>query len=216
MVESDNHGFIPSSPRRDASPKSLSSYTVKQLFHLQPVNQSIVAIGWVRKTKVTNTGTIFEIEDGTGQISCSFFPSGSFEEEQAGQIEISNFLKLFGTLRTFDQEPSVSVSFLEKIVDYNFITYHFLNVIQQHMFRNRELKRTITTKKNVLINQGNCQEDVLSCFRNNQDDKGLDLHLVINMLQDRYQESEVRECVNQLLDDCFLFSVDGECYKTVD
>lgn len=216
MPESDNHGFIPSSPRRENAPKSLTSYTLKLLNATQPTNQSVLIFGWVREMKSTNTGTIFEIDDGTGKISCSFFPSGVFEEEQAGLIESNNLLKIIGTLRTFDNEPSVSVNSLEKITNFSYVTFHLLSVLQQHKYKNRELKRSTATEKKVSTSNSGLREDVLLCFKNNQDENGLHIDLVIKMLSDKYKEDDVRDSVNQLLDDCFLFSVDGDSYKTVD
>lgn len=216
MPESDNHGFIPSSPRRDTAPKSLTAYTIKLLNATQPINQSISIFGWVRETKNTNTGTIFELNDGTSKISCSFFPSGSFEEEMAGYIERNSLLKIIGTLRTFDNEPSVSVNSLEKITEYSYLTYHFLNVLQQHKYKNKELKRSSFTEKKTSVTGSSIRDDVLNCFKNNQDEGGLHLDLVVDMLSKKYKEDDLRNTVNNLLDDCFLFSVDGDNYKTVD
>ncbi|KRH92304.1 Single-stranded DNA-binding replication protein A (RPA), medium (30 kD) subunit [Pseudoloma neurophilia] len=218
MPESDNHGFIPSSPRRDTAPKSLSAYTLKLLNSQQPINQSVVVVGWVRETKQTNTGVIFQINDGTSQISCSFFPSGPFEEELLNNIEKNNLLKITGTLRTFDNEPSLSVNSIERISDFSYLTYHFLNCILQYKYKIGELKRTTYENKKTSVQStgNNLREDVLLCFRNNQDENGLHLDLVINMLSEKYKEDEIRNMVNNLLDDCFLFSVDGDNYKTVD
>ncbi|ELQ75949.1 Single-stranded DNA-binding replication protein A (RPA), medium (30 kD) subunit [Trachipleistophora hominis] len=226
MPLSDNQGFIPSSPKPDYTPKSLRTLSIKQLKSLPtdtPTHtidnttlSTICVAGWVRSTRQAQSGTIFLLDDGTAMINASFWPNGLFEEEQAGLIEPSNFLRVIGNVRVYDGDISVSVSFLTKIDDFNYVSYHFLNVLQQHLYCRRELKRD--TRKNVEkgMKTGTLQEDVLMCYRNNQDEKGLHVDLVVKMLQGKYKEQDVREMVNSLLDDCYLFSVDGMCYKTVD
>lgn len=216
MPESDNHGFIPSSPRRDTAPKTLTPFTIKLLLNTLPTNQTVLVLGWVKTIKNTNTGTIFEIDDGTGKVSCSFFPSGIYEEEMSTLIEKDNFLKVIGTLRSFDNEPSVSVNSVEEITDFSYLNFHLLNVLQQHKYKNRELRRSAQSESKPASKSSNIRDDVLLCYRNNQDDNGLHIDLVINMLSGKYKEDSIREEINHLLDDCFLFSVDGECYKTVE
>jgi replication factor A2 len=224
----DQHegGFIQSSPKREFTGiKTLRSFSIKQLngFELEEGSSvhridtaevtNIQVIGWVKSTKVTHAGSIFVVEDGTGSIDCSFWSNGAYEEEQSGYIEEGNLLKINGSIRMFNNRKSISVSHIMLVEDPNYITYHFLGCIHQHLFYTSELKREEVPRESG-ARLSRIQEDILECYRRNQDEHGLNINVVIKMMSSRYPEGEIRESIEMLLNDCHLYIVDGQEYKT--
>lgn len=222
-MEEYEGGFIQSSPKREfTGVRTLRSLTITQINKIETEDSStiykvdnaevtnIVFIGWVRETKQTQTSTIFTAEDSTGSIRCTFWANSLVEEEQAGLIAVSNLLKLVGSLRLYEGKKSIHVAYLTVLEDYNYITFHFLNCMYQHLYHNNRLKSDVAkdTKMPKIL------DDVLECFRSNQDENGLHMDIVVKMLSNRYQEKDLKEAVETLLNDCHLFSVEGQEYKT--
>jgi replication factor A2 len=224
----DQHegGFIQSSPKREfTGVRTLRSFSIKQLneYELDEGSSlhridtaevtSIQVIGWVRSTKTTHAGSVFVVEDGTGSIDCSFWSNGAYEEEQSGYIEEGNLLRVDGAIRTFNGKKSIAASHVMLIDDPNYITYHFLSCIHQHLFYTNRLRREEIPREGS-ARLSRIQEDILECYRRNQDENGLDINVVVKMLRPRYPEEEVRENIETLLNDCHLYIVDGLEYKT--
>lgn len=227
----EDGGFIQSSQNSDGVKKNftgiktLRSFTIKQLniYDFDEVSSvhyideievtNIQVIGWVKSTSITSTGSIFEIEDGTGSIQCSFWPNGVYEEEQSGYIEEGNLLKINGSMKIFNKKKSIAVAHISTINNSNFITYHFLNCLYQHLYNTNKLQREeIKVNKNTSLNK--LQEDIINCFKNNQDDNGMHINLVVNMLGNKYSENDIKENVEILVRDCHLYNVDEGEYKT--
>nr|AGE95714.1 replication factor a protein 2 32kDa subunit [Encephalitozoon cuniculi] len=218
-------GYIQSSPKRELlGVKTLRTLTIKQIgscdfdetssTHLVDSAEvtNVQIIGWVVSSKTSATGSMFVLEDGTGSVDCTFWPGNSYEEEQCKVLEEQNLLKVNGSLRTFNGKRSVSASHLSAVEDSNFVTYHFLSCIYQHLFYTRQLQREEVKNDGAKLDR--IQEDILECYRRNQDENGLHINVVIKMLSSKYSESEVRENIDVLLRDCHLYSVDGLEYKT--
>eukprot|EP00866_Antonospora_locustae_P001624 jgi/Antlo1/1624/1836 len=222
-MEEYEGGFIQSSPKREfTGVRTLRNLTVAQINKIETEDSStiykidnaevtnIVFIGWVRESKQTQTGTIFTVEDGTGSARCTFWPNSLVEEEQAGFIAVGNLLRLVGSLRLYDGKKSIHTTHLSVVEDYNYISFHFLSCVQQHLhYTNRLRGGTMKEEKMSRI-----LEDVLECFRCNQDENGLHVDIVVRMLSNKYQEKDVKAAVDTLLNDCHLFSVEGQEYKT--
>lgn len=218
-------GYIQSSPRRELlGVKTLRALTIKQIngcdfdevssTHLIDSAEvtNVQAIGWVVSSKTSATGSVFILEDGTGRTDCTFWPNNPYEEELCRALEEGNLLRVNGSLRTFNGKRNISVSHLSKVEDPNLITYHFLNCIHQHLFYTRQLQREEVKPDGARLER--IQEDILECYRKNQDENGLHINVVIKMLSSKYPENEIRENIDALLRDCHLYSVDGLEYKT--
>ena len=225
-MDREDGGYIHSSPRKEfLGIKTLRSFTMKQIsscdfdeasstHHIDSAEvTNIQAIGWVTSSKSSATGSVFTLQDGTGKVDCSFWPNSSYEEDQCRLLQEGILLKVNGSLRTFSSKRSISVSNLSEVKNPNFIIYHFLNCIHQHLFYTRQLHR-----EEVVRNEGmkmeKIQEDILECYRKNQDENGLHINVVIKMLSSKYSENSIKENIDALLRDCHLYSVDGMEYRT--
>ncbi|KAK1349047.1 Replication factor A protein 2 [Hamiltosporidium tvaerminnensis] len=226
----DDGGYIHSSPKREVSSslRTIRSFTIKQILN-SPVEEpstdyriddvevtNLQIMGFVRSTRVNTTGTIFNVEDTTGSIECAFWPRGLFEEETVGLIEPPNLLKVVGSIRVFNGVKTIGASFISKIDDTNFFIKHFVECIFQHMFYLKTLKLTKNVKKSENKSFAKIKEDIINCYRSNQDERGIHVDIVVGMLKDKYPEQEVRENIEALLNDCHLYSVEGLEYHTTE
>lgn len=219
-------GYIQSSPKRDFTGiKTLRSFTIKQINEndfdetssIHRIDSAeatnIQIIGWVVSARASSTGSVFVLEDGTGRVDCTFWPNSSYEEEQCKLLEEGRLLKINGSLRMFNNKKSVSTAHIAPINDPNFIVYHFLACVHQHLFYTGRLQPEETrTRKDGRLPR--IQEEILECYRKNQDENGLHINVVVKMLSSRYPEHDIRENIDALLRDCHLYSVDGLEYRT--
>lgn len=219
-------GYIHSSPKREFTGiKTLRSLTIKQINEYSFDETSSVhridsaeatniqILGWVVSAKASTTGSVFVLEDGTGRVDCTFWPNSPREEEQCRLLEEGVLLKINGSLRMFNNRKSVSTSHLSSLEDSNFVIYHFLNCIYQHLFYTKQLHRE-EIKSEGGARLAKIQEDVLECYKRNQDENGLHVDIVVKMLSSKYPEDEIRRNIDILLHDCHLYSVDGLEYRT--
>ncbi|KCZ75944.1 hypothetical protein H311_03066 [Anncaliia algerae PRA109] len=216
-------GFIQSSPKREfLNIKTLRNLTISQINAVETLDNSaqfkldsaeitnIVIIGWVRDIKKVQTGVVFTIDDGTDFLKCTFWSHSSVEEEQTAFINIGNFLKLIGSIRIYEGKKSFHCSYIQQIEDSNYLTYHYINCIYQHLYFSNRLK-----KESKKINKmPKILEDVLNCIKNNQDEGGLNINIIVRMMESKYPSDAIKDAIKTLLNDCHIHSVGGEDYRT--
>lgn len=218
-------GFLQSSQKHDYTGiKTLRSLTNKQLAGISSDDSSSIllvdrnevsnvqACGYVLSTKKISTGYIFELDDTTGKIECAFWTHGSFEEIAAEQIVENALLRVVGSIKIFAGKKTLNVSSITA-VSANTLVYHLTDCLYQHLFFTNKLAR-FEEKRQSIPGFTKIQSDILDVYKNNQDDEGLGIDIVISMLRDKYKEPEIRNTVESLLNNCHLYSVDGNSYKT--
>lgn len=216
-------GYIQSSPKREfTSGKTLRSLTVSQINSVESAEGSalfkldsseisnVTVVGWVRDIKKVNSGVIFEIDDGTGFLKCTFWSNGPLDEEQIGLIGGGSFLKLTGKISLYETKKSFQTTSVQQIDDPNYLTYHFISCIFQHYYHSNKLKKE--NKKSTKMPK--VLEDVLNCIKGNQDDGGLNINIIVRMMDGKYPAESVKDAVRTLLNDCHIHSVGGEDYRT--
>ncbi|KAG0441940.1 Replication protein A 32 kDa subunit A [Dictyocoela muelleri] len=200
-------GFIHSSPPKpNLGTKTITPIYGKQLnaihrkedsslFSLGDRDISMVEIaGFVSSLKKTNSGSVFVLDDGTGELSCTFWPTGLVEEQQSGLIEPRNIIRCVGSLRTFNEKISILVSYVQ-LIDFNELMYHLIK------------------SYSIVKRPKDMKEEILNCFRHNQDEKGLHVDIVVKMMK-KYSEDDVRKAIEELIEDCHLYSVSGDELRT--
>lgn len=214
-------GYIQSSPKKEYTGiKTIRSLTIKQLLSSeQQEGSSIIyinnielntfkTIGWVSNVKATSSGKSFLLEDSTGIIDCMMWCNKTYEEYLLTLIEDGSFIKINGILKEFGNKKSIQVTFLYVIEDYNELTYHFSNVLQEYLFYT---KKEITNKNDM----NKIHKDLIECVRNYSDENsGVSVDLIIKCLKNIYDEKMVREGMDFLVDNCYLI-LENECYKVV-
>lgn len=217
-------GFIPSSVKHDytgiktircLTNKQINSTTIDESTSLLIIDNfevsNVQLCGYVVSFKKISTGYIFEIDDTTGKLECAFWTNGTFEEITAEQIKENALLKLAGSIKTFAGKKTLNVSSIVTVQTDSLI-FHLTNCLYQHLYFTNKLERKEEKKVNNALPR--MQMDILDVYKNNQDDNGLDLDVVVSMLRGKYSENEIRNNIESLLSNCHLYSVDGSCYKT--
>lgn len=224
-MEEFEGGFLASSQKHEHTGiKTLRCLTAKQLHAISTEDASSVLLvdrfevsnvqvcGHVSSLKKTSTGYVFELDDTTGVIDCAFWINGSYDEVAAEQIGENNLLKATGSIKVFASKKTLSVSNISPITA-NCLVYHLTSCLYQHLFFSNKLERAEEKRSNG-ASLSRIQDDILGVYRNNQDNDGLDIEVVVAMLRDKYSDSEIRANIESLLSNCHLYSVDGTSYKT--
>lgn len=225
-MEDYEGGFHSSAPKREYTGiKTLRSLTAKQIYNLDAgENSSIYLIdnaevsniqlcGYITSIKRTSAGTSFSLDDTTAVAECTFWANSGYDEIVSERILEGNLVKVIGSLKVFANKKNISCSSIV-IVNTDIFIYHLTSALYQHLYYNNKLDRSDVIKKSGNATMNKMQNDILSVYRSNQDDNGLDIDVVVNMLQGKYSANEIRETIDNLLTDCHLYSVDGTSYKT--
>lgn len=223
-MEEFEGGFLQSSQKHEYTGiKTFRSLTNKQISSISTEDSSSILLvdrfevtnvqicGFVASSKKISTGLIFEIDDTTGKIECAFWTNGTFEELAAEQIKEGALLKLTGSIKIFANKKTMNVSTINT-VENNVLTHHLTNCLYQHLYFTNKLERREEKRQSIGFTR--IQSDILEVYKNNQDSDGLEIEVVVAMLRDKYIESDIRNNIEGLLNNCHLYSVDGTSYKT--
>jgi len=79
------------------------------------------------------TWVSYDISDHTGTISVRQWVEGSSEEEEGNTIEQDSYVRVMGTLKTFNGKRNINCMAIHLIKDFNELVYHDLEVIYVHL-----------------------------------------------------------------------------------
>lgn len=221
-MENLEGGFNDSISRQEYSGvKTLRMLTAKQLAGLEVDESSsihridgaevtnVVVVGHVTTIKNNTAGTMFTLYDTTGFVDVAFWANGAYDEMVLARVAENALLKVTGSVRVFAGKKTVSSSSIS-VVDTNYLVYH----LTAAAYQSAVLRRIVDAPAPPQSPASTINADVLQTYRNNQDDNGLELDLVISMLKSKYAAPDVRDAIESLLTDCHLYSVDGTHYHT--
>lgn len=224
-MEEYEGGFLQSSPKHEyTGVKTIRNLTAKQIQSYESTDSStsihiidqaevstVQVCGYVTAKKTTSAGIIFEINDTTATTECVFWANGSFDEIVSERIQENSLLLITGSLKVFNHKKTINCSCI-RIVNSNYLIFHLVNALYQHLFFNNCIPRETIKEKSTGMPR--IHNDILEVYRNNQDEDGLEINTVVSMLKDKYKENDIRASIEQLLSDCHLYSVEGTCYRT--
>lgn len=204
--------------------KTIRNLTAKQIADM-PVEDSttirlidrtevsnIAACGYVSELKTTSAGVSFRLFDTTAEIDCAFWTNTAYEENTAGMLRNGTCIKAIGSIKTFNGKKSINVaSFIE--IKTNLLIYHLAAALYQHLYHTKKIGNTTGTNQTGGLTE--IQRDIMEIFRNNQgEEDGLDIEVVVKMLNGKYNEKEVKEGIEELLADCHIYWVSDTAYRT--
>ncbi|KAI5172372.1 replication factor A2 [Pancytospora epiphaga] len=224
-------GYQDYAPRQEyTGAKTLRAFSAKQIKNL-PVDDStsilridnseisnVIIVGYVASSRTNSAGIVFTLFDTTAIIECTCWANSQQDEQTSEHIRDGNLLKVIGSIKTFNSKKSVSVSSVMP-VSTKYLLYHLTNVIYQSLYYQHRIQiqqpaRSSHSAGNKSVTGSAINDDVMETYRNNQDDNGLNLNLVISMLQGKYSEAQIREANENLLINCHIYSVDQNNYRT--
>lgn len=222
-MEDFDGGFLQSSQKRDyREAESLRRLTARQVREIEGDGNSVLftvdraavltiqLCGFVTSTKKISAGTIFELEDTTGQVECLAWPA-TLIGSLADLIQEGRMLRVTGQVKVFANRKTVNVSGMCS-AEGNDLLEHLTGSLYEHLFFTNRLKRE--EERHLKSEFSPIQRDVLEVYKNNQDENGLETEVVVAILRDKYSEKDVKNTIEGLLGGCHLHSVDGSCYKT--
>jgi len=204
-------------------------------------------VGNVLNVDEQSTFTKYDIEDSTGVVEVKLWLDAGDDDamsERRSQCREGAYVRVIGTVRSFQNTLHVVSHDVRPVEDHNQITHHFLEAIFQHCQRTKappvvqgggswsqagapaqsnQLKSSIALEDNAGGASNDCnamQNEVLSFFNQNDspddDGTGLSLDVVAASLQQKgIQERDVRSAVEYLANEGHLYStIDDNHYKS--
>ncbi|KAJ3450195.1 replication protein a-related [Anaeramoeba flamelloides] len=171
----------------------------KKLFRL-----TIIAI--LTKVEVANSSINCEITDGTGSMGVKYFMTSlgqENKEKQLQKLQIGKYVRILGTMKTFNKERKVYIRNISPITDHNEITHHFLNVIKVHFHSLSQQQQQQQQQQNPYfsqennMNQNNQFTEQQQFYQNQQPQTGMNQTSQIQQNQNQVQQQDQQQQLYQ-------------------
>ncbi|KAN0064808.1 Replication factor A protein 2 [Thecaphora frezii] len=92
----------------------------------------------VRNVARNATNVSYSMEDGTGQIEVrQWLDSSSDDSQKAAEIDQNMYVRVLGTIKSFQNRRSVSAGHMRLIEDFNEVMFHKLDAVYAHLYLTR-------------------------------------------------------------------------------
>lgn len=133
---------------RGQQTQTLRAVTVKQLvqnisatdddsFTVDGIELSnVTVVGKITKVQNTATHMSLNVHDGTGEVEIMQWNSSDDVDYSAGnrgELQRNVYVRVYGHVRSFEKKKNIHAYKIRVIQDFNEVTYHFLQVIFQHL-----------------------------------------------------------------------------------
>jgi len=169
-------------------------------------------------TLATNTNLV--VEDGTGSIEVRVW----LEPEEQPPWTLGSYVRIFGSLRSFNNKRNVVGFKVYSITDFNEITHHLLETIYIHLYHTKgqaaprgggnqpstfanPFQNTVQPHQPQMYGTDSLKEAVMAVISASQSSQGIDIRSICSAVN--RSEAEVRNTVEFL-------SSEGHVYSTID
>ncbi|KAI1318102.1 replication factor A protein 2 [Mortierella claussenii] len=121
----------------------------------------VTFIAVVRSRNSTSTSIGYHLEDGTGSIEGRKFMGQDEDPSQFGDILENSYVRIFGSLREYQQKITVNIFGIRLLTDMNELTHHNLEVMLCHVSATRSktmggqnAAMSSTSYNNISANRG--------------------------------------------------------------
>eukprot|EP00455_Lapot_gusevi_P035842 TRINITY_DN3972_c0_g1_i1.p1 TRINITY_DN3972_c0_g1~~TRINITY_DN3972_c0_g1_i1.p1 ORF type:complete len:296 (+),score=68.60 TRINITY_DN3972_c0_g1_i1:80-967(+) len=257
-------GGSPSGKYKSNRTSSVLPVTIKQILSAQasPNDDNVYRIDGKEFAFATFIGMIFSVvegdsycmytvDDGTGQIDVRLWSTGANSEQdfsanqaKRSQLREGIYVRVFATVRLYQNKPMLNAQEIQPLVDFNELTYHYLEAIKYHLLNTRGAAQgsaplhpghaggwnphagsgSMADGGQWAQNQGNyggnfsqLQQQVLAVFeRDTESEQGISIDTVCNQLP-RFPRSEIEKTVRWLSEEGHLFpTIDDFHFKRID
>lgn len=168
----------------------------------------ISVIGSIRQLKETDSGIEYIAEDGTGTMSMFGYNNGKFNFVP---FEIGTWIKAWGTWKTMGDRRTFSLSCIRPMEDFNDITLHFLQAIQQSCSLKRDKSNAAPlmaegVKDDEMDNFSPIQKSVFGIFKRCTQDQGVHKGSVVRSLSAQYSPHQIEETIDSLVKEGLIFN----------
>ncbi|PWZ02361.1 replication protein A, subunit RPA32 [Testicularia cyperi] len=95
----------------------------------------------VRNISRNATNVAYSVEDGTGQIEVrQWLDSSGDDTQKASEIRQNVYVRVLGTLKSFQNRKSISSGHMRPVVDYNEVMFHRLEAVHSHLQHTKGIK----------------------------------------------------------------------------
>ncbi|KAI8977384.1 hypothetical protein BDF20DRAFT_942027 [Mycotypha africana] len=222
---SDNKNGSGGYARRPLGDQTLRPLTIKQIKNVSVVHDNVCRIDGADVTQITFIGVIrgiqdlqtynvYNIEDGTGVVECKKWIEQNESELEADarrELVLDTYVRVYGRINSFNGRISVVVHNMRPIVDFNEISYHFLDAIETHLLLTRP-----NGPNSMLIDQTNdnkassIEDDITKTLKAFEDyPDGATIDQICHKLDGLYTQDKIRETLDNMI-------IDGAAYNTTD
>ncbi|KAK8791979.1 hypothetical protein WA158_005356 [Blastocystis sp. Blastoise] len=204
---------------------------------------TITLVASVVECTSKTTNVVYLLEDGTGRIEAKkWAEEGSPEAALSSTIHEGSYVRVFGSIKSFNQLPFISVFEIHVIDSFNEVNHHILNVIANHLKRTRVQVEQPDAISNPSIapsfsvpatspygastmyasvassttTTNTVQELVLGLFKQEKEyyDGAVEVKAVVDHLKSQgITEAEIREAIQYLNDTGLIYQTDDDHYK---
>ncbi|KIS69230.1 uncharacterized protein UMAG_02579 [Mycosarcoma maydis] len=154
----------------------------------------------VRNISRNATNVAYSVEDGTGQIEVrQWLDSSSDDSSKASEIRNNVYVRVLGTLKSFQNRRSISSGHMRPVIDYNEVMFHRLEAVHAHLQATRgptasALKGATST---ALFNQaGGLESNDMNAYSGSKKQDVNDLYKNLGELPQQIMSIVTRESQN--------------------
>lgn len=179
--------------------------------------------------KQSTIGTTYTIEDGTSSIDAVIWTKKEGDSNATSVLSEGSWVKISGSLKSYNNKKSINCSSLTAIVDFNEVTFHFLSAVNAHLYYTKGplffkptqshqsygqpplAQQQYSSVPQNTFNSGfsPVQAAVFGVFRECNSMEGLNVHSVVRRLTGSFPEPQLRDAVRYLIEE-------GHLYSTID
>ncbi|EST05606.1 Replication protein A, C-terminal [Kalmanozyma brasiliensis GHG001] len=115
----------------------------------------------VRNISKNATNVAYSVEDGTGQIEVrQWLDSSGDDTNKASDIRQNVYVRVLGTLKSFQNRRSISAGHMRPVIDYNEVLFHRLEAVHSHLTLTRGAGASATNGASTTTNNNNQTSDI--------------------------------------------------------
>ncbi|CEP08379.1 hypothetical protein [Parasitella parasitica] len=178
----------------------------------------ITFVGVIRNIQELTTNYVYTVEDGTGAIDVRKWVEQSETPEEADArrtLLVDTYVRVNGRLNSYNNRISVVAHSMRPIVDFNEITYHFLDAIQTHFLFVKPGSSVHAPRNDAMQIDGpssvnNIRDRVSQAIKDyDNSPEGANIEKIFQKFQGMHTKSEIEDAIEFLMED-------GQCYSTID
>ncbi|KAK4767236.1 hypothetical protein SAY86_014986 [Trapa natans] len=154
--------FSNSSASKSRGTEGLVPVTVKQLseayqsgdeksnFQMDGADvTNVTLVGMVVQMVVKATDVSFSLDDGTGKVECRRWTNDSSDSKEMDSVQDGMYVRVIGHLRSSHGRKQIVAFAVRQVLNFDEITFHFIDCIHQHLQKSRSKSDTPTQTKPV-------------------------------------------------------------------
>ena len=191
---------------------------------------NLTLLGKVVKENVSATTQEYVIDDGTGSVQVKRWVDAE-DESAKSAAAVGQYVRVYGHVRVFQGVRSVIAFNLRPVTDFNEVTYHFLEAVycNSHNAQRADAKpaagagtayaapSSAPASAPAVDPGGSCVDQAKAIFEgpDGRRDEGVKIDVVVQQLNGRFTEAQVREAVEHLVNEGHLYStIDDDHFKS--